>query len=389
LVFATFSGLLGLAFSIIIRIELAAPGAQLLSGHNQLFNAVITAHGLLIVFFLVMIFSLFNILNTSKFNKYIIIIYFHFLGNKIFLRKLNSLSKNKNNKPPYDFTKIEIENCFINRKIIAINAKKAVGVYVFKSENGSCYVGSSISLYNRVCSYFIPSILAKGDRRVLRFFHKYSFKNVHLTLYIINESATAVQAIELEQYFIDTLSPDLNVDLIASSSGYHEPISIKWRIYLRELRGTPVYVYDLATNSLVHLFDSKTHLCKVLKFDFKALTHKFLDTNKKFLGRYIFSTIIIPEINVDSILTENDLQLNFKETRADFDRVDRQIDRNKAVFCENTLNQNLSISFRSLNEASRGLKGDRITIREYLNGKRMGLYRKVWKLSWINEKDKA
>ena len=227
LVFATFSGLLGLAFSIIIRIELAAPGAQLLSGHNQLFNAVITAHGLLIVFFLVMIFSLFNILNTSKFNKYIIIIYFHFLGNKIFLRKLNSLSKNKNNKPPYDFTKIEIENCFINRKIIAINAKKAVGVYVFKSENGSCYVGSSISLYNRVCSYFIPSILAKGDRRVLRFFHKYSFKNVHLTLYIINESATAVQAIELEQYFIDTLSPDLNVDLIVSSSGYHEPISIK------------------------------------------------------------------------------------------------------------------------------------------------------------------
>jgi heme/copper-type cytochrome/quinol oxidase subunit 1 len=53
-VFSAFSGFLGLAFSIIIRIELSAPGAQLLAGNNQLFNAVITAHGLLMVFFLVM-----------------------------------------------------------------------------------------------------------------------------------------------------------------------------------------------------------------------------------------------------------------------------------------------------------------------------------------------
>ena len=122
---------------------------------------------------------------------------------------------------------------------------------------------------------------------------------------------------------------------------------------------------------------TKTHLCNVLRFDFKALTHKLLDTNKKFLGRYIFSTKAIPEINVDNILTEKDLQLNFQETRADFDRVDRQIDRNKAVFCENTKNPNLSISFRSLSEASRGLKGDRSTIRDYLNGKSIGLYRKI------------
>jgi len=29
----------------------------------------------------------------------------------------------------------------------------------------------------------------------------------------------------LEQHFIDNLKPNLNVDLLASSSGYHEPMA--------------------------------------------------------------------------------------------------------------------------------------------------------------------
>ncbi|PDQ10754.1 hypothetical protein CKK21_26345, partial [Enterobacter cloacae] len=32
-------------------------------------------------------------------------------------------------------------------------------------------------------------------------------------------------AVQLEQYCMDTLLPDLNVDPVASSSGYHEPMS--------------------------------------------------------------------------------------------------------------------------------------------------------------------
>lgn len=120
-----------------------------------------------------------------------------------------------------------IPNAFSNRSLIATTAKKAVGVYVFTAEDGTCYVGSSISLYNRVCSYFMPSILAKGDRRVLRYFHKYSFNNVILTLYIMKEGATSDMAVELEQYFIDSLNPDLNVNLVVSSIGYHEPMSME------------------------------------------------------------------------------------------------------------------------------------------------------------------
>jgi hypothetical protein len=73
----------------------------------------------------------------------------------------------------------------------------------------------------------MPSFLAKGDRRVLRYFHKYGFKDVSLTLYIMENGATSEMAVDLEQYFINTLSPDLNVDLVASSTGYHEPMSME------------------------------------------------------------------------------------------------------------------------------------------------------------------
>ena len=54
LVFAIFSGLLGTAFSVLIRLELAAPGVQFLNGNNHLFNVIITSHALLMIFFMVM-----------------------------------------------------------------------------------------------------------------------------------------------------------------------------------------------------------------------------------------------------------------------------------------------------------------------------------------------
>ena len=54
----------------------------------------------------------------------------------------------------------------------------------------------------------MPSFLAKGDRRVLRYFHKYDFKDVSLTLYIMENGATSEMAVDFEQYFINTFSPD-------------------------------------------------------------------------------------------------------------------------------------------------------------------------------------
>src|SRR6266446_5911984 len=41
-------------FSVLIRLELSSPGIQFLQGDHQLFNVIITAHGLLMLFFMVM-----------------------------------------------------------------------------------------------------------------------------------------------------------------------------------------------------------------------------------------------------------------------------------------------------------------------------------------------
>jgi hypothetical protein len=54
LVFAVFSGMIGTAFSVLVRMELTAPGAQFLSGNHQLFNVLVTAHALFMIFFMVM-----------------------------------------------------------------------------------------------------------------------------------------------------------------------------------------------------------------------------------------------------------------------------------------------------------------------------------------------
>jgi cytochrome c oxidase subunit I len=53
LIFAIIAGLIGGLFSLLIRIQLAHPGNEFLSDH-QLYNVIITAHGLVMVFFLVM-----------------------------------------------------------------------------------------------------------------------------------------------------------------------------------------------------------------------------------------------------------------------------------------------------------------------------------------------
>ena len=54
LIFAVFSAMIGTAFSMLIRMELTAPGVQYLNGDHQLYNVIITAHAFIMIFFMVM-----------------------------------------------------------------------------------------------------------------------------------------------------------------------------------------------------------------------------------------------------------------------------------------------------------------------------------------------
>lgn len=54
LLFAVFSSLVGTGLSILIRLELAAPNSQILYHNGQVFNVIISAHAIFMIFFFVM-----------------------------------------------------------------------------------------------------------------------------------------------------------------------------------------------------------------------------------------------------------------------------------------------------------------------------------------------
>lgn len=54
IIFSIFAGMIGTAFSMLIRLELAGPGIQYLHGDHQLYNVIVTAHAFVMIFFLVM-----------------------------------------------------------------------------------------------------------------------------------------------------------------------------------------------------------------------------------------------------------------------------------------------------------------------------------------------
>lgn len=58
MIFGAFSGIVGTVLSVVMRMELAAPGIQVLSGNHQRYNVIVTAHAFIMIFFFVMPFRI-------------------------------------------------------------------------------------------------------------------------------------------------------------------------------------------------------------------------------------------------------------------------------------------------------------------------------------------
>jgi GIY-YIG catalytic domain/NUMOD1 domain len=232
------------------------------------------------------------------------------------------------------------------------------------------YVGHSINLYNRISSYFMPSILNTKARKVLRHLNKHGFNNIKLTIYIMDIKSSLEEIVSLEQHFIDTLKPSLNVDLVASSSGYHEPLTQEMRERLCKQKGTPIYVYEAESLTLLHVFDSKQYMYNKISIHHKSLQN-CLDIGTIYLDYFFLS--------LDLLETENIKLLTLDEIKTLVD-IKRELHKYKhpaakAILAEYKDDVSKNLEFDSLNNLAKYLKGDRQVIREYLKGNKSSYYR--------------
>lgn len=203
----------------------------------------------------------------------------------------------------------------------------------------------------------------------------------------MDNSVSLEEVVELEQHFIDSLNPNLNVDLVARSSGYHDKMSQEIRARLRKERGTPVFVYDAKDFTLLYIFESKTHMYNTINIHHKTL-NDCIDSGLLYLGTFFLSLDQIEESTKTNLLSLDKIKAIVSEKREIHGAllIKHQLEASKAILAEFKDDSRLNREFGSLSSLARELKGDRQVIREYLSGIKSGYYRGKWKFTYLGPK---
>jgi hypothetical protein len=216
----------------------------------------------------------------------------------------------------------------------------------------------------------MPSILNTKTRKVIRHLNKHGFNDIKLTIYIMNTESSLDEIVSLEQHFIDTLKPSLNVNLVASSSGYHEPLAQKMRNKMRKQKGTPIYIYEAKSLTLLYIFYSKQYMYDKIGIHHKSLQN-CLDIGTLYLDHFFLSLDLLETENI-KLLTLDEI-ITLVIIKREFYKVKHPAA--KAILAEFKDDASKNLKFDSLNSLANHLKGDRQVIREYLKGSKSSYYR--------------
>jgi group I intron endonuclease len=406
LMFALFSGLVGTAYSVLIRLELSGPGVQYIAD-NQLYNSIITAHAIVMIFFMVKLsFSILTILysdNNELIDKYI---------------EIGNNGNNNDNKNP-KYVKVVINDPFNNRDIILKVTKKQKGVlllciliicylYYFlfcynildlyyniiinnlekcsnliivplliynnveckkieiikdnknksgvyrwiNNINGKQYIGSSANLSDRLKQYFSIKYLTrkKSISSISRAIFKYGYSNFTLEILEYCERDKIV-ILKKEQYYIDTLKPKYNILKLAGSPlGYKHTKEALAKMRNRKL--------------------SKEHLAKVLTRILSS-SHK-AKIRKANLGRKNTEEM---KANMRNLIRTDEVKAKLRLNLLNYN-----LSKGHKIEVMN-VKENTSILYESIRKAAISLDTNHNTIRNYiLSGK---LYKDLFKITKI------
>lgn len=173
-IFAIFCGMAGTAMSLIIRLELAAPGVQYLGGNNQLFNVLVVGHAVLMIFFLVMPALIGGFGKQKRYESN---------NNKIIENKeynIYNLKLNNNNLGPYLAGLIEGDGTILIKNSSSIKKLKyrPIIIVVFKLED--------LELANYLCNLTKCGKVYKKINRNYVLWLIHDLKGVYTLLNIIN-----------------------------------------------------------------------------------------------------------------------------------------------------------------------------------------------------------